>query len=43
MATSLEMYGRRVETPADLDEGMAELFTTDGPGVLDIRSSKLQY
>ena len=43
MATSLEMYGRRVETPADLDEGMAELFTTEGPGVLDIRSSKLQY
>jgi thiamine pyrophosphate-dependent acetolactate synthase large subunit-like protein/nitrite reductase/ring-hydroxylating ferredoxin subunit len=43
MATSLEMYGRRVETPADLDEGMAELFTTKGPGVLDIRSSKLQY
>ena len=43
MATSLDMYGRRVETPADLDEGMAELFTIEGPGVLDIRSSKLQY
>ncbi len=43
MATSLDMYGRRVETPADLDEGMTELFATKGPGVLDIRSSKLQY
>ncbi len=43
MATSLDMYGRRVETPDDLEAGMAELFATDGPGVLDIRSSKLQY
>jgi thiamine pyrophosphate-dependent acetolactate synthase large subunit-like protein len=43
MATSLEMYGRRVETADDLEAGMKELFASDGPGVLDIRSSKLQY
>ncbi len=43
MATSLEMYGRRVETTDDLESGMAELFAAEGPGVLDIRSSKLQY
>lgn len=43
MATSLDMYGRRVETPEDLEAGMEELFATHGPGVLDIRSSKLQY
>jgi pyruvate dehydrogenase (quinone) len=43
MATSLEMYGRRVETPDDLEAGMADLFAVEGPGVLDIRSSKLQY
>lgn len=43
MATSLGMFGRRVESPDDLASGMTELFATDGPGLLDIRSSKLQY
>ena len=43
MATSLDMYGRRIESPDELEKGMRQLFATDGPGVLDIRSSKLQY
>jgi len=43
MATSLGMLGTSVETVEDLDQGMADLFAHDGPGLLEIRSSKLQY
>lgn len=43
MASSLGMYGRRVESVDELAEGMAELFAHDGPGLLEIRSSRLQY
>jgi pyruvate oxidase len=43
MASSLGMFGRRVETLDDLATGMSDLFTHEGPGLLEIRSSKLQY
>ena len=43
MATSLDLFGRRVETPDDLAIGMADLFAHEGPGLLEIASSKLQY
>lgn len=43
MATSLGMFGRTVATLDDLDQGMADLFAHDGPGLLEVRSSKLQY
>jgi thiamine pyrophosphate-dependent acetolactate synthase large subunit-like protein len=43
MATSLGMFGRRVETLDDLTVGMAELFAHEGPGLLEITSSRLQY
>lgn len=43
MATSLDLFGRRVETVDHLEGGMADLFAHEGPGLLDIRSSKLQY
>ena len=43
MATSLGLFGTRVTTPAELDEGMRDLFAHDGPGLLEIRSSRLQY
>lgn len=43
MATSLDLFGQRVETPDDLTAGMKALFEHEGPGLLDIRSSKLQY
>ncbi len=43
MADSLDLFGRRVETPDALATGMADLFAHDGPGLLEIRSSRLQY
>ncbi|MDA2979648.1 MAG: thiamine pyrophosphate-binding protein [Actinomycetota bacterium] len=43
MATSLDLFGQRVETPDDLEAGMKALFEHKGAGLLDIRSSKLQY
>ncbi|MDK1019568.1 MAG: thiamine pyrophosphate-binding protein [Actinomycetota bacterium] len=43
MAESLDMFGRRVTTPDELAAGMADLFEHDGPGLLEIRSSRLQY
>ncbi len=43
MATSLGMFGRSVTTPAELTDAMAALFDHDGPGLLEIHSSKLQY
>jgi len=43
MATSLGLFGDRVEGIDDLRTGMAKLFTHSGPGLLDIRSTKLQY
>jgi thiamine pyrophosphate-dependent acetolactate synthase large subunit-like protein len=43
MADSLGMFGQRVATPDELETGMAALFDHDGPGLLEIRSSKLQY
>lgn len=43
MATSLGMFGRTVATLDELDRGMADLFEHEGPGLLEIRSSKLQY
>ena len=43
MAESLDLFGRRVTTPQELSTGMADLFAHDGPGLLEIRSSKLQY
>ncbi|GMQ94181.1 MAG: thiamine pyrophosphate-binding protein [Acidimicrobiia bacterium] len=43
MAESLDLFGRRVTTPDELAEGMADLFAHDGPGLLEIRSSRLQY
>ncbi len=43
MATSLDLFGRRVETPDELTTGMADLFAHDGPGLLEIANSKLQY
>jgi len=43
MAESLDIYGRRVAAPDDLAAGMAELFAEDRPGLLEIRSSRLQY
>jgi pyruvate oxidase len=43
MAESLGLFGRRVTTPEELAVGMADLFAHDGPGLLEIRSSRLQY
>ena len=43
MATSLGLFGRRVATPDELATGMKDLFAHDGPGLLEIRSSRLQY
>jgi thiamine pyrophosphate-dependent acetolactate synthase large subunit-like protein/nitrite reductase/ring-hydroxylating ferredoxin subunit len=43
MATSLDLFGRRVTTPEELATGMQDLFSHDGPGLLEIRSSRLQY
>jgi thiamine pyrophosphate-dependent acetolactate synthase large subunit-like protein len=43
MATSLGLFGTAVATPEELDEGMRALFAHDGPGLLEIRSSRLQY
>jgi thiamine pyrophosphate-dependent acetolactate synthase large subunit-like protein len=43
MAQSLDLFGRRVTTPEELAAGMADLFAHDGPGLLEIRSSRLQY
>jgi len=43
MATSLDLFGRRVETPDGLAAGMQALFDSDGPGLLEIHSSRLQY
>jgi thiamine pyrophosphate-dependent acetolactate synthase large subunit-like protein len=43
MAESLGLFGRRVRTPEELAVGMADLFSHDGPGLLEIRSSRLQY
>ncbi|VAW07906.1 hypothetical protein MNBD_ACTINO01-1569, partial [hydrothermal vent metagenome] len=41
--TSLGLFGRRVETPDELAAGMAALFSHEGPGLLEIASSRLQY
>ena len=43
MAESLGLFGRRVRTPEELALGMADVFSHDGPGLLEIRSSRLQY
>lgn len=43
MAKSLDLFGRQVAAPDDLAEGMADLFAHNGPGLLEVRSSKLQY
>ncbi|MCL1595646.1 MAG: thiamine pyrophosphate-dependent enzyme, partial [Actinomycetia bacterium] len=43
MATSLDLFGERVETPDELAQGMEALFAHKGPGLLEIASSKLQY
>lgn len=43
MAESLDLFGRSVTTPEELATGMVDLFAHDGPGLLEIRSSKLQY
>ncbi len=43
MATSLDLFGERVETPDELARGMESLFAHTGPGLLEIASSKLQY
>ena len=43
MAESLGLFGRLVATPEELAVGMADLFAHDGPGLLEIRSSRLQY
>jgi len=43
MATSLDLFGRRVETPDELTAGMRDLFAHNGPGLLEIHSSRLQY
>jgi pyruvate oxidase len=43
MATSLGLFGRKVTTPDELATGMEDLFSHDGPGLLEIRSSRLQY
>ncbi|MGI9667053.1 MAG: thiamine pyrophosphate-binding protein [Acidimicrobiia bacterium] len=43
MASSLGMFGRAVSTPQELEVGMADLFAHDGPGMLEIASSRLQY
>ena len=43
MAESLGLFGRRVTTPEELAVGMEDLFAHHGPGLLEIRSSKLQY
>jgi pyruvate oxidase len=43
MAASLDLFGRRATTPEELEVGMADLFAHDGPGLLEVRSSRLQY
>jgi len=43
MAESLDLFGRKVTTPDELAAGMADLFAHDGPGLLEIWSSRLQY
>ena len=43
MAESLELFGRRATTPDELATGMADLFAHSGPGLLEIRSTRLQY
>ena len=43
MAESLGMFGTRVESLAALEAGMAHLFETPGPGLLEVAGSKLQY
>jgi pyruvate oxidase len=43
MATSLGLFGRLVATPEELEVGMADLFAHHGPGLLEVRSSRLQY
>ena len=43
MATSLDLFSRKVTTPDELEQGMRDLFAHDGPGLLEIRSSRLQY
>ena len=43
MATSLGLFGRVATTPDELADGMEALFAHDGPGLLELTSSKLQY
>ncbi|MDJ0790861.1 MAG: thiamine pyrophosphate-binding protein [Acidimicrobiia bacterium] len=43
MAKTLGMFGRSVATVEELTKGMADLFAHDGPGLLEIQSSRLQY
>ncbi len=43
MATSLDLFGARVTTPDELATGMRDLFAHEGPGLLEIHSSRLQY
>jgi len=43
MADSLGLAGLYAATPAELELGMAGLFSHAGPGLLEIRSSRLQY
>ena len=43
MATSLGMFGRTVAAPHELAAGLTGLFAHDGPGLLEITSSRLQY
>jgi thiamine pyrophosphate-dependent acetolactate synthase large subunit-like protein/nitrite reductase/ring-hydroxylating ferredoxin subunit len=43
MATSLGLFGLKVTTPDELTTGMKDLFTHEGPGLLEIHSSRLQY
>ena len=43
MSSSLDMFGRAADTPTELASGMADLFAHPGPGLLEIRSSRLQY
>lgn len=43
MATSLGLFGRIAATPDELDGGMRDLFAHEGPGLLELTSSRLQY
>ena len=43
MAETLGMFGRSVATADELTSGMAALFAHDGPGLIEIESSRLQY